>query len=377
VVARETTPASRRDLERLRDEVARVAGAHVLSGLSGAALASGSISDLIHVNRVQGLALGFGGVARSGPLEWRPSIGYGTSDHRVTAAMALAVRAGPPTIGFEAARRVRDFSDLPGASGVLNTFLAQEGGHDYGDYVLLESARLSFDEPLGSASAVKLDGGVEHSQSVSTTAAPSSGHYRPNPSLGAGTYWVAHLGLSHSSRDPAAHRGLETRLDLEAGSGPAGYARAAAGGEWLAPLGPGEVSLRGYAGLGSDGLLAYRSFALGGRGTLLGEPFRAFGGRSLVWGHLEYRFDVPFPAISLGSFASTGHTITLAPFLAAGWTGRPIPGLPWAATDGIRPTAGLAAEWFMRLIRLEIGVALRGGGVGFAVDVNRDWWRVL
>jgi hypothetical protein len=79
----------------------------------------------------------------------------------------------------------------------------------------------------------------------------------------------------------------------------------------------------------------------------------------------------------MGSFASTGRRLTVAPFLAAGWAGRPLGGLPWGATDGVRPVAGIAAEWLMRLIRLEAGVGLRDGGLGFSVDVNRDWWGIL
>ncbi len=79
-----------------------------------------------------------------------------------------------------------------------------------------------------------------------------------------------------------------------------------------------------YLGAGTARLPAYRSFVLGGRGTLLGEPFRAYGGRDAALAHLEWRFEVPFPAISMGSFASTGRRLTVAPFLAAGvgWTGR-------------------------------------------------------
>jgi hypothetical protein len=129
--------------------------------------------------------------------------------------------------------------------------------------------------------------------------------------------------------------------------------------------------------MGTDRLPAYRSFVLGGRGTLLGEPFRAYGGRSMALVHLEWRFEAPVPAVPLGSFASTGRSVTLAPFLAAGWAERPLRGLPWDDTDGVRPVAGLAVEWFMRLLRLEVGVGLRDGGVGVSVDVNRDWWGIL
>jgi hypothetical protein len=63
--------------------------------------------------------------------------------------------------------------------------------------------------------------------------------------------------------------------------------------------------------------------------------------------------------------------------LAAGYTARPIPGLPWSRTGGLRPVAGVALEWFMRLIRVEAGVGLRDGDVGVTVDLNRDWWGLL
>jgi hypothetical protein len=94
-------------------------------------------------------------------------------------------------------------------------------------------------------------------------------------------------------------------------------------------------------------------------------------------GQVEWRFEVPIPAIPLGSFASTGRSMTVAPFVAAGVAGRSLPGLPWAASDGVRPVAGVAFEWFMRLIRVEAGVGLRDGEFGLTVDVNRDWWGLL
>jgi hypothetical protein len=92
---------------------------------------------------------------------------------------------------------------------------------------------------------------------------------------------------------------------------------------------------------------------------------------------LELRFTVPVPPFPLGSFASTGRIMTVAPFLAAGASGRPIAGLPWAATDGVRPVVGVALEWFMRLIRVEAGMGLRDGNFGLTVDINRDWWGLL
>jgi hypothetical protein len=167
------------------------------------------------------------------------------------------------------------------------------------------------------------------------------------------------------------------RLSLEGGEGAADYLRVAAVGRWSVVLGRSELLARAYLGAGTDALPPHRSFVLGGRGTLVGEPYRAYGGRSAGLAHLEWRFEVPAPALSLGSFASTGRRATLAPFVALGYAGRSIAGLPWTATEGVRPVAGLAVEWLMRLVRLEVGVGLRDGDVGVTLDVNRDWWGLL
>jgi hypothetical protein len=198
-----------------------------------------------------------------------------------------------------------------------------------------------------------------------------------NPPLVGGSHRVARLGVERGSGGIAVRRNLEGRVSLEAGEGSAQYLRATAMGSWSARLGGSELRSRLFVGAGTERLPAYRSFVLGGRGTLVGEPFRAYGGREMALAHLEWRLDVPVPALSLGSYASTGSRMTLAPFLAAGYAGRPLEELPWNETDGLRPVAGIAVELLMRLIRVEAGVGLRDGHVGVTVDVNRDWWGLL
>ena len=212
---------------------------------------------------------------------------------------------------------------------------------------------------------------------MGVAAAPASGSYRANPLLGSGTHRVGRISLERASAGIAVRRDLQGRVGLEFGVGPGDYLRATASGRWLANLGWSSLLARGYLGAGSDRLPPHRSFAIGGRGTLVGEPFRAYGGRDVALAHLEWRFEVPAPALKLGSFVSTGPRLTLAPFLAAGYAARPLSGLPWGRTDGVRPVAGVAIEWFMRLLRVEAGVGLRDGGLGVTVDINRDWWGLL
>jgi hypothetical protein len=378
-IAGVAAPLNRQDMDALRVEVERIAGSRALSGLPSRRLAAGSVSDVVHVNRVQGLTLGFGGVLGLGQsrVQIRPTVGYGTSDGRVTGGLTLTVGQGAAQLTVGGSRRIRDLSDLPVISPVLNSLLSQEAGRDFGDYVLLNAAGLTVRRRLDARSSVGLGFQVEESRSVGVSASPATGSYRANPPLGAGTYRVARLELERATGGIAVRRDLQGRLSFEAGDGPRGYGRVSAEGRWLASVGGTELEARGYVAAGTDGLPAYRSFVLGGRGTLVAEPFRAYGGRTAALAHLEWRFEAPVPALPLGSFASTGRRMTIAPFLSAGYTGRSLAGLPWGDSDGIRPVAGLALEWFMRLLRVEAGIGLRDGRFGLTVDVNRDWWGLL
>ncbi len=378
-VAGVAAPVNRQELDRLRNEVERIAGAHLLSGLPSTRFGAGSVSDVVHVNRVQGLAFGIGGsfgVARR-RLLFRPSLGIGTSDGRVTGGLEASAGAGRFDVTLDASRRIRDFSDRPVISPLLNSLTSQEAGDDHGDYVLLDAATATIRRRLGPRSDVALEAGAERSRSVETTATPATGSYRPNPALGGGTYGVARLVLTRGSGGFGLAHELEGSVALEGGTGPAEYLRVAGDASWRADAGPGQLFAELAGGWASGGVPAWRTFAIGGRGTLPGEPFRAYGGRRMALAHLEWRLEVPVPAISFGSFASTGHRATVAPFVAAGWADRPPTAVPWTASDGVRPVAGVALEWLMHLVRLEAGVGLRDGRIGVSVDVGRAWWGIL
>ena len=378
-VAGVAQPVTEQDMDALRAEAERIAGARVLSGLPASRPAIGSVSDLAKVNRVQGLALGIGGVLGLSErrVELRPTIGYGTADERVTGGLRVSVGQGATQVSAFAERQLRDISDLPVIAPVLNSFTAQESGNDYGDYALLERAGLGLRHRLSGRNSVAVELAAEESHSVTVSATPANGDYRPNPPLGAGSHRIARLAFERASGGMAVRSDLQGRLAVEGGAGDSDYLRATAEGRWLTGAGAGALLTRVYAGVGSDGLPAYRSFVLGGRATLMPEPFRAYGGRTTALAQVEWRLDLPAPAIGLGSFASTGRRMTLAPFLAAGWADRPLDGLPWSGSDGVRPVAGMALEGLMRLIRVETGVGLRDGRVGITVDINRDWWGVL
>ncbi|MEP7327092.1 MAG: hypothetical protein ABI836_14170, partial [Gemmatimonadota bacterium] len=379
-VAAVAEPLNHQDMEALRVEVERIAGTRALGGLASRRLAARSLSDVIKVNRVQGLTLGFGATLGSSEsrLQVQPYVAYGTSDQRVLGSLALSLNSGSARLSLEGYRRIRDLSDLPVITPVFNSFSSQEFGKDYGDYVLLEGGALAFRYRASSRSTLGLDLYYEQPTSLATTADPASGHYRPNPPLGGGEFPGVRLRAEQASGGFGLDHDLYGSVSVEVAVGEFGYTRVTLEPHWLTQFIGHEFALSGYFGWGSDPLPAYRGFVLGGRNTLPGEPFRAFGGKAVALARAEWRFLAPFPAIPLGSYASTGRNIVVAPFVAAGWTDRSLGGgTPWQRTGDIRPVAGVALEWFFRLIRLEAGIGLHHGDIGVTLEVQRDWWGIL
>ncbi|HEU4829133.1 MAG TPA: hypothetical protein VFT04_08050 [Gemmatimonadales bacterium] len=379
-IASVARPLDEREMAQIRADIERLAGNNLLSGLPSARIGGAGISDFARVNRVQGLALGGRAVLglRRNRVQIIPSFGIGTADGRVTGGLTARIGTGATELTAAVSRRVQDFTDQPVIAPVLNSIAAQEFGDDYGDYVRLDAAMAGIGHRIDARHLLSLEGSIERSRSLEVEASPANGTYRPNPALGAGIYRIARLRLERGAGSSVAQvSDLRGSLALEGGDGPTDYLRATVSGRWLKPIGATELLMRASGGVASDGVPAYRAFALGGRGTLVGEPFRAFGGRRALLGHVEWRVNAPVPAIPLGSFASTGTSMVLAPFAAIGWTGGDVAGGVGTASDGARPVLGVAAELFMRLIRVEAGVALRTGEVGVTIDIGRDWWGAL
>ncbi len=373
-------PAMTFDLEDVRARISETAGAQALSGLASARLSVGSISDLVRFNRVEGLAIGLGSVFRpgGGPTEIHAWGSYGVSDERAKVLLDVTHRVRGWSFRFWGARQLRDVSDGPVISRLLNTVLAQEFGHDFGDYVLSNRAEIGVRREFGVRGELGLDLGVEHTTSVDVAASPATGTFRTNPALGSGTVGFARLTIEKRSAELALRGGLSGALDVEGGLGAdVRYLRVRGTGRAHVTIGETQLVTRGWVGWGSGELPPHRAFVLGGRGTLVGEPFRAWGGRYAAVGTLEWQLPVPFPEIPLGPFVTTGRRVVLAPFVGVGWAGGPYAGLPWAASEGVRPVAGIGLEWFHRFFRADLGVGLRDGEVSLVIDVMQDLWDIL
>jgi hypothetical protein len=322
-----------------------------------------------------------GGVVRTGDLssELRLRGAAATATALFTGGVAGSVRRGAWAASAAAFREVRDVGDAPVVARLSNSLFAQETGRDYGDYYLATGGEGAVSRALGGRAVWRVTVGAARVESLAVAATWARGTYRrPNPAVGEGTWTYARFGLRRQASSFAMVREFSGRVELEgAGFAAERYGRLYAEGRWQLPLGPGWAVLRGSVGLGTSGLPAHRAFALGGRGSLVGEGFRAFAGRRAAWASADLRLPVPAPDIPLGSFASTGPTATLVPFVAAGWVGGAVTGVPGTPSRGLRPVLGLGVEWPRELLRVDVGVSPLSGHVGLAVDVSRGFWDIL
>ncbi len=372
-------PARLEDFAAVRAEIEEVAAGHVLDGLKRTQFGGSSVSDFAHFDRVEGLALGLGTTFRSGndARVLRLKAGAATATTLVTGGAELSLRTGSWTWRLGGARSVRDLGDEPVISRVMNSLLAQEGGTDYGDYFLATGGEGSGTLALGGRTTFALAAGWERVDSLGVHARWARGAFtRSNPAVTPGSWTRVRLALRRLPPSFTTVRNFAGKLEVEAGVDHA-YLRAYGDLRWQVPAGSGWIVARASAGAGTSGLPDHRAFVLGGRGTLLGEGFRSLVGRQAAWGSLELRLPVPFPEIPLGSYAGTGRTATLIPFVAAGWAGGPILPALGAPSRGVRPVVGLGLGWFRDLIRVDVGYSLRAGRFGASFDVSRDFWEIL
>ena len=366
-------PVRENDLQHVRAEVSRIAGRRALTGLKRQRLGARALSELVHVNRVEGLAAGAGFVWRTPDdgFELRGLGSYGFADRRGKGSVALTSADG---LELAAYRQVRDIGEVPVIAPLLNSIASQEFGDDDGDYYRATGVRLSVRKGIGARGEWRLAAARERVASLAVHATPATGRYRQNPIVSDGDYSTAAVTLRRRSEGFAVRRDVAGEATLEFGER---YTRLSGTAHLLVPVGPGTSRLltRVQFGLATRNLPPHRAFVLGGRGTLLGDGFRDWGGRRAALVHIEWRTSVPFIHLSAGP-ARTPGTITLAPYAAWGWTADPIPFTPWRATPGTRVTLGLGAEW-LGLLRLEAGYGVQTRQIHVAFDVTRDFWDIL
>ena len=367
-------------LGQVRAGAGRTLARRWLAGLPAWRLAVTRVSDVLRINRVEGLRIGAGLAWQSDALGRLAVAGaVATVDGRVTGKVELGRSIGGRPVRITAERLVVDVADTPAVSTLVNSLTAQEGGRDLGDYLLRDRIGIEAGWQAGPGIRMTALIGRDWARSLETAARPARGSYRANPALGGPAYSFGQLDLIASRQSPnGTGLAVQLRGEVGTGTGVGGFGRLEASGRWTAPAGGGTFDLLASAGAGTRNLPRRRSFVVGGPGTLPGESFRGFGGRRAVLVTADWLVGVQGLSIPLGPFGKTAPRMMVGPMLGVGVAGGPIGEVPWSASGGLRPVAGVAVEGFERMLRLEVGRGLRAGaGWSVSVDFTRQWWPII
>lgn len=343
-----------------------------------------AVSDVVRVNRVEGLAFGAGirhtlGLGLSASLRAR----YGTANRHGALALSMAWRrADGANAWLRALDDHADAGDVAEVSGVRNSLAAQEFGADYTDPYRERVVSLGAGRALADGWRWSLALERRQERALAVHATPATGHYEPTLAAEALEGWrvagsAQHAALAIGALTVDARAELfaeRDRVDAGALAGEAGWiGRAVLVADVRMPAGTGTFVASTLAG-GMAGSFAppQRLIWLGGPVSGPGFAYHQFGGRAALSQRVEWQRSVPFVPLRLGRFGKVPSTLTWAPFATGLWVDtHGAPGQGWHAAAGV----GVLA--FFDQLRIDVARGVRDGQWTFSVDVARSWWPIL
>ena len=381
----DVTLAANDDVRAVQDAAREMVRAQALARVGSVNLSARSISDLVRVNRVEGLALGFG-VRRALGAGFTASgrVRYGTSNRSAAGAAALSWnRADGLNASLYARRDFAEAGDAPEVSGVRNSLAAQEFGADYTDPYLERVVGMAAGCAPPDGWRWSLSAERRQEAALAVHAVPSTGRYEPTIQAAALQSWRAGLDVRRAVRfvhgaTLSARTSLfaeRERLDDGVHRGENGWiGRGAMTLDASLPMGRGTLVTRTFGGALVGGAPApeQRLLRLGGPAGGAGFDFHQFAGRAAFSQKLEWQHAVPFIPLRLGRFGKVPSALTLAPFVSGMWVdamGRP--GQGWHGSIGV----GILS--FFDQLRIDVARGVRQGRWSFGVDLASALWPIL
>ncbi len=362
-----------RELGEVRREAAELIREHALSGLPATRLDVPAASTIARYNRAEGLAVGFG--VRSSPREQVVLGAYGGwafgPMHPLARGDAALTKPGFRLAGSGYLDQPRDIAVGPVISGAMNTLSSALAGRDYSDLFYAAAPgwicrgrcfagwtgtfavrgrrtaqRLAADRaervrrlPPGAADRRRGDAGRGHLPGARVAVGEGGGVER-----GVGVDGGLLALRRGADRE---RRRLGARVCPPAG-GPGAHAAVAGGGTRL------EAGFSAGAAAGT--LPAQALYLIGGRGTVPGYAFRAYGGDRFATLRATLSTDVRSPFLRGRLFG------------AAGWADAGGPGADalarWGAVPMGAPKLGVGAGVgiFYDILRVDLARGLSSGG---------------
>ncbi len=371
------------EVRRVQEEARALVRAGALARARNTAPSARRVSDLVRVDRAEGLALGAGMTqSLGGGVSTTIAGRYGFADSRFKGRGVLTWEsARGHRLAIEGRNDFAQVGDLQEVSGLRNSIAAQEFGSDWTDPYGVAGGLLRFDLPARGRRRLGFELAHERQAPLALRGAPATGRYEPLTP--ADRVRSSRVGVAWSVAPPATPEALDWQLASRlAGTAVAPwgggvtttYLRASVEGQVRTPVAGGRLVARTYAAVLSSGSGAPVQAAVvaGGPLSAPGYRFHSLRGDAAVLQRLEWERRVPFVPMRLGRFGQVPSSLVLAPYLhqatlrhgvAGGWHGY--------------PSAGIGIIGLFDLLRVDVARPLRGRGWLFSIDVSREFWLVL
>jgi hypothetical protein len=372
-----TAAARSEDVERATAMASELIARAMRERSQRAALTIPAVSEIVRVNRAEGIAVGASAKVRVvGPM-WLDGRGrYGVGDARWKGELGVSVLGdGGRSVRFFGRDDLTDVRDVHETSGVRNSLAAGLFGSDYTDPVGVRSAGV--DVTLGRLAGVRwrIRGALESHRPLDLTGEPATGRYEPllpaRSAQGLTGALVAD-GAQWSVGGGRLSGGATLRAFDLGGVG----VRTAVHGEYAREFGAGSLFARTIAVAVSGGDVApQEGVYLGGPTTAPGYRFTDFAGRRGVSQRVEWHAAIPFVPITLGRYGTLPGRAMVVPFVNAVW----IDGAAdvRSGRQGWYPSVGIGLAPFLEMARFDVARGLRDGRWTFSFDVMRGWWGIL
>ena len=365
-------------LERIEDEARQVLRQQLVSGLPRLRFYTDRFSSLLRVNRAEGVRPGVGASYSPRPalkLDGRAGFATGSRTSGATVRGRWTTAGASATTTLELyANQLRDSGPRAGASIAVNTLSTLFRNLDYTDPHFATGVRLALEHRLGEATTFEVGGAVEEHTGAAEAWATGwgpDGLVRPLRAPKKGMYARARAvmarrwgGLGRWSAEAA----VAATAGRWEGSGTGSLVARMEGRTASEDLTRrGRVSFE--AGAAWGGTPPQLLFLLGGRGTLPGHAYRAWGGSRFVLARAEGAFQIVPGWVTgrvLGGAGAVGGTPAS---LREGWGVGPSP--------GPRGYAGGGVAVFHDLLRLDAAWGIPGGTFEVVLSLDPRLWPYL
>ena len=394
------------DVRRVQEEARALVRAEALARTQRTVPSARGISDIIRVNRVEGLSVG-GGIARAlgGGVMAAARGRYGLADHAVKHQLSIGwQRVDGAGISLAAYNDFRDAGDEPEVSRIRNSVAAQEFGTDLTDPFSVRGMALTWDAGVHWGNRWKLTAAREHESALEVHAEPATGRYAPTLRAKAADVSRLSLDITRTSTAPiigfsvrAAANLTVRRTSAGLNTGEVDHGRASAVIHAEREIGSDRLVLHTSAAITGtalstgdscslvwsaavqrrvclDAAFPQLDVAFGGPVTAPGYDYHALRGRAGISQRIEWQRTVARIPVSLGRFGRSSVRLALAPWVQlTALDGRPDDN----QSRGVYPSVGVGAVSLFDMLRVDVGRGLRNGRWTFALDVTRDLWPIL